>query len=58
MQLRYRGVAYEFTPKTELTVATELTASFRGQTYSIHRPLNIPHKPQSQLVYRGIPYTH
>jgi hypothetical protein len=58
MQLRYRGVAYESTSKTELTVATEMTASFRGQTYSIHRPLNIPHKPQSQLVYRGIPYTH
>jgi len=57
MQLRYRGVAYNSTSKTENSVETKLTASWRGQTYKISRPLGISHSSHRMLVYRGIPYT-
>jgi hypothetical protein len=57
MQLRYRGVAYDSTSSTESFVETEMTVSFRGQTYKMSRPLSISHPSHRLLVYRGIPYT-
>ncbi|MCU0532421.1 MAG: DUF4278 domain-containing protein [Hydrococcus sp. Prado102] len=57
MQLRYRGVAYDSTSNLESSVETDLTASFRGQTYRVRRPLGVSHCSHQMLVYRGIPYT-
>jgi Domain of unknown function (DUF4278) len=57
MQLRYRGVAYDSTSSTESSPETNLTASWRGQTYSTSRHKGVSHCSHRMLVYRGIPYT-
>jgi hypothetical protein len=57
MQLRYRGVAYDSTSNLESSPETNLTASWRGQTYRKSRPLGVAHCSHRMLVYRGIPYT-
>lgn len=56
MQLRYRGVAYDSTSSTESSSQTNLTASWRGQTYKMSRPLGLAHSEHRMLIYRGIPY--
>ena len=57
MRLTYRGVSYNLTNTTVKTVETKMTASYRGQTYSVRFPEFVPTKPQFNRVWRGIPYT-
>jgi Domain of unknown function (DUF4278) len=57
MQLRYRGVAYDSTSTIESSPETNLTASWRGQTYRKSRLLGVAQSSHRMLVYRGIPYT-
>jgi hypothetical protein len=55
MQLTYRGIPYNHTPESLLTMAPDRTGIYRGVTYSI-----LPTHPiaivAANLKYRGIAY--
>ena len=58
MQLRYRGLSYESNEKVIDTESTGITASYRGTTYEVRRPVNLPHSQAiAYLQYRGVAYT-
>lgn len=58
MQLRYRGLSYESNEKVIETESTGITASYRGRTYEVRRPVNLPDsQPIAYLQYRGVAYT-
>ncbi|MEA5521343.1 DUF4278 domain-containing protein [Limnoraphis robusta] len=56
-KLTDRGIAYSSnTPRIE-TTETENFARFRGLSYNISRPLNVPQSQPKLLKYRGVVYT-
>ena len=58
MQLRYRGLSYESNEKVIETQSTGITASYRGTTYEVRRPVNVPDSQAiAYLQYRGVAYT-
>ena len=59
MKLRYRGLSYESNEKVIETESTAITASYRGTTYEVRRPVNLPDSQRiAYLQYRGVAYTH
>jgi hypothetical protein len=58
MPLRYRGVSYEANPEIVETVATRITAKFRGLPYLVRRPVKrLTAKSLVTLKFRGAAYT-
>ncbi|NER19837.1 MAG: DUF4278 domain-containing protein [Symploca sp. SIO1B1] len=56
MKLAYRGLPYETREVTIDTSETELTARFRGQQYTIRRPVNLMRDYITSKKYRGVVY--
>jgi hypothetical protein len=57
MQLKYRGVPYEYTPPAVTSVDTGITATYRGIPYKLQNLVTEPiPQPALSLKYRGIPY--
>ena len=58
MQLRFMGQTYTATNTQVETVATQQTATFKGNTYQIRVPVSTFKAQQPQLrKYRGVTYT-
>ena len=59
MELRFMGQAYTTANRRVATVATEQTASFKGQKYQIRVPVqSIKSQPNREArKYRGVTYT-
>lgn len=58
MELRFLGQTYTTTNNRVATVATEQTASFKGQKYQVRVPVQ-PIKSQlttAEMKYRGVAY--
>jgi hypothetical protein len=56
MTLTYRGISYPASIAIA-TPATETTATYRGQRYTLRQPLEVAKKSQAQMTYRGVSYT-
>lgn len=59
MKLRFMGQVYSASNTKVLTVATEQTASFKGQKYQIRVPVQTvePKSHTEVRKYRGVTYT-
>lgn len=58
MQLSYRGTRYEPTPKAIDLIPSEITARYRGNTYSILYPANsLAYSLKQSLRFRDVVYT-
>ena len=57
MQLRFMGQTYSANHNGVETVATEQTASFKGQKYQVRVPVQtFRSQPQQLRKYRGVTY--
>ncbi len=54
--LTYRGVSYSKMSLAIETVPTQTPVRYRGATYFLQRPMELPLVPQHNLKYRGVPY--
>ena len=57
MQLKYRGVSYDYTPPKVTMEPTGVVGKYRGMEWRFRNPTKIPVlQPNLDLVYRGVPY--
>jgi hypothetical protein len=55
MEMRYRGVSYQYKPTTVQIEGKKNEVKFRGCSYKLnHAVINIPHSSDSEMVYRGV----
>ena len=57
MELRFMGQTYSANNNKVTTVATQQTASFKGQKYQVRIPVQtFKSQPQQLRKYRGVTY--
>ncbi len=56
MQLKYRGVTYEYNPQAVETITTVTTGKYRGLDCASSHATAAVAKPTSKLKYRGVAY--
>ena len=57
MQLKYRGVSYDYTPPSVEMKPTGAVGKYRGLEWRFRNPTKVPVlQPNLDLVYRGVPY--
>jgi ABC-type transport system involved in Fe-S cluster assembly fused permease/ATPase subunit len=55
MEMRYRGVSYQYNPTFVQVEGKKNEVKFRGQTYQVSQAIiNLPHSSDSEVVYRGV----
>ena len=58
MQLRFMGQSYSTNSARVATVASEQTATFKGQKYQVRVPMQtVRSQPREVRKYRGVAYT-
>ncbi|MEM8674710.1 MAG: DUF4278 domain-containing protein [Cyanobacteria bacterium P01_G01_bin.67] len=58
MQLRYRGISYEYNP-TQINLGERTNSvNYRGNNYNLNSVLlTLKDKNQEEIIYRGVAYT-
>lgn len=56
MQLKYRGVNYEYTPPQVTAKSTDLVGKYRGLEWRFRAATSPVQQPTVDLVYRGVAY--
>ncbi|PZD71513.1 hypothetical protein C1752_06133 [Acaryochloris thomasi RCC1774] len=56
MQLKYRGVDYEYVPPQVAAKPTELVGTYRGLEWRFKTATSSVQQPTLDLVYRGVAY--
>ena len=56
MQLSDRGIRYQVNSGNVSTTETNITATYRGNTYHVPQVTEIIPQPTVQLKYRGVAY--
>ena len=58
MQLRYRGVSYDYNPTQINVIKKHSSINYRGNSYNLNYVLlGLKDKNQEEIIYRGVAYT-